>query len=208
MLFTKCLDPGTLDLLRSLMDFPPLEKFALVGGTNLALRFGHRLSIDIDLFSPIPFENEELAENLSTTFSQIEFGDLRNRIGLFCYINDIKVDFVKHHHFGLLEPVQLYDGVRMFGIRDIAAMKIFAMLKRPRKKDHWDIAELLKHMTLEQMIDSFLEKYPDKPLLITIPKALTYTGDVEEDEDPVSLNETTWEDVKDFIGQKVDEFLR
>jgi hypothetical protein len=190
------------------MQFDPLNSFSLVGGTNLALRYGHRLSVDIDMFSNLPFENEPLAEQLEQRFPSIEMGDTRNKIGLFCYINGIKVDFVQHHHFDLLEPVEVIESIRMFGLRDIAAMKIFAMLKRPRKKDHWDIAEILKYMPLEGMIDAFLQKYPNKPLLITIPKALTYTGDVEDDEDPVSLNGTTWPDIKEFIGQKIDEFLR
>jgi hypothetical protein len=42
-------------LLRNVLDtlmFEPLFKpFRLVGGTNLSLRFGHRMSDDIDLFS-------------------------------------------------------------------------------------------------------------------------------------------------------------
>ncbi len=207
MLHKSCLEPGTLDILISLMHFDPLKNFALVGGTNLALRYGHRLSVDIDMFSSVPFENESLAEQLEQRFPLIELGDTRNKIGLFCYINGVKIDFVQHHHFNLLEPVETIETIRMFSLRDIAAMKIFAMLKRPRKKDHWDIAEILKHMSLEEMIDSFLTKYPNKPLLITIPKALTYTGDVEEDEDPDSLNGSTWADIKTFIANKVDEFL-
>jgi predicted nucleotidyltransferase component of viral defense system len=107
-----------------------------------------------------------------------------------------------------LEPIESVDSIRLFSLKDIAAMKIFAMLKRPRKKDHWDIAEILKNMSLEEMIESFLQKYPNKPLLITIPKALTYTGDVESDEDPVSLNGTSWPDIKSLIGEKVEEYLR
>lgn len=208
MLQKSCLEPTTLDLLNALMGLGYLENFSLVGGTNLALRFGHRLSVDIDLFSHLPFSNIDMAEKLESTFENIETGNLNNKIGLFCFINNVKVDFVRHHYFPLLQEIELIDGVRMFGLKDIAAMKIFAMLKRPRKKDHWDIAELLRHMTLDEIIDSFLTKYPNKPLLISIPKALTYTGDVDEDEDPVSLNGTTWDDVKEFIGQKVEEYLR
>ncbi|NJL74979.1 MAG: nucleotidyl transferase AbiEii/AbiGii toxin family protein [Saprospiraceae bacterium] len=37
---------------------PVLNQFALVGGTNLSLRFGHRLSIDLDLFTNEPFDTE------------------------------------------------------------------------------------------------------------------------------------------------------
>jgi hypothetical protein len=207
MLQKSCFEPTTLDLLNRLMGLDFLENFSLVGGTNLALRFGHRLSFDIVLFSPHPFSNFDLAEKLESSFDIIETGNLNNKIGLFCFINNVKVDFVQHHYFALLDEIEIIDGIRMFGLRDISAMKIFAMLKRPRKKDHWDIAEILKHMSLDDVINSFLEKYPSKPFLISIPKALTYTGDVDIDQEPVSLNDTTLEDVKSLIAQKVDEYL-
>ena len=50
MLHTKTVEPGTFSLLKELMEVPTLEHFALVGGTALALRYGHRSSIDLDLF--------------------------------------------------------------------------------------------------------------------------------------------------------------
>ncbi|MCU0375434.1 MAG: nucleotidyl transferase AbiEii/AbiGii toxin family protein [Chitinophagaceae bacterium] len=208
MLQISTVEPGTLDLLKQLMSLNYLKDFALVGGTNLSLRYGHRKSIDLDMFSPVDFDNDTLAENLLKSFDKIELGNLNNKIGLFCYINEIKVDFVRHHFFSLLDSIEIIEGVRMFGINDIAAMKIFAILKRPRKKDHWDIAELLNHMSLEKIIECYLKKYPNKPLLITIPKALSYTGDVEDDEDPVSLNGLTWQKVKKVIAQHIGMYLR
>lgn len=39
------------NVLSMLMDEPLFNPFRLVGGTNLSLRFGHRKSIDIDLFT-------------------------------------------------------------------------------------------------------------------------------------------------------------
>ena len=39
------------DTLHLLMEEELFSPFVLVGGTNLSLRFGHRLSADIDLFS-------------------------------------------------------------------------------------------------------------------------------------------------------------
>lgn len=47
-----------MELLKSLMEAPVLRSFALVGGTNLSLRFGHRRSIDLDLFTNVPFNPE------------------------------------------------------------------------------------------------------------------------------------------------------
>ena len=54
----QTVEPGTLGLLKELMTLDELKQFALVGGTILSLRFGHRLSIDLDLFTNQPFDSE------------------------------------------------------------------------------------------------------------------------------------------------------
>ena len=51
MLHLETVTPETLDLIRKLMQEKCLEHFKLVGGTALALKLGHRTSVDIDLFS-------------------------------------------------------------------------------------------------------------------------------------------------------------
>ena len=51
MLHTKTIEPRTLSVLNELMHFPELNQFSLVGGTALSLKYGHRISNDLDLFS-------------------------------------------------------------------------------------------------------------------------------------------------------------
>ncbi len=46
MLHTEAVEPGTLSLLKELMAVPVLGAFSLVGGTALALRYGHRNSVE------------------------------------------------------------------------------------------------------------------------------------------------------------------
>ena len=60
MLQTQTVEPGTFSLLKELMDIPKLNAFALVGGTALSLKFGHRTSVDLDLFSLEKFVPEEI----------------------------------------------------------------------------------------------------------------------------------------------------
>ena len=55
MLFESTVEPRTLKLLKDLQSLTALEDFALVGGTSLALQIGHRISIDLDLFTPKKF---------------------------------------------------------------------------------------------------------------------------------------------------------
>ena len=64
MLYIKTVKPDTFSLLKKLMLIKELQHFNLVGGTALSLRFGHRISIDLDLFSHNHFDNEQVIESL------------------------------------------------------------------------------------------------------------------------------------------------
>jgi tRNA(Leu) C34 or U34 (ribose-2'-O)-methylase TrmL len=87
-------------------------------------------------------------------------------------------------------------------------MKVAAILKRAVKKDFWDIAELLKHYSLEDVLEAYHKKYPDQRLAISIPFAITYFEDAEESEDPISLKGQTWQQVKKDIQKKVSDYLK
>jgi len=87
-------------------------------------------------------------------------------------------------------------------------MKIQAILGRGKKKDFWDIAELLEHYSMEEMIACHKAKYPNQMLGISIPQALTYFVDADESEEPKTIKPITWDNVKSIIKEKVREFLR
>jgi hypothetical protein len=87
-------------------------------------------------------------------------------------------------------------------------MKVQAILSRGKKKDFWDVAELLNHFSIPDFIKFHKEKYTTQNLLITVPQAITYFADAEESEDPISLKKQTWDNVKKFIGGKVSEYLK
>lgn len=101
----------------------------------------------------------------------------------------------------------IIDGIRMYADTDISAMKIQAILGPGKKKDFWDIAELLQHLTVKEFIENHHAKCPNQMLLISIPQAMIYFVDAEESEGPVSLKQQTWESVKQIIKQKVSEYL-
>ena len=87
-------------------------------------------------------------------------------------------------------------------------MKIQAILGRGKKKDFWDVAELLRHYDLSQMIDFHKAKYPNQMLLISIPQALIYFKDAEDSDEPISFKKQTWTKIKEAIREKVQEFLK
>ncbi len=190
------------------MEIPALKNFALVGGTALSLKYGHRKSEDIDLFSHASFENEEVIKALEKNFKKsFSYRTTNPRFGIFGFIDEIKTDIIRHPH-PLIRPVENVEGIRMFSTEDIIAMKVQAILGRGKKKDFWDIAELLNHYTINDFIQCHKEKYSTQNLLITVPHAITYFLDAEESEDPVSLKGQTWEKVKAFINKKVSDYLK
>ena len=208
MLHVETVESGTFSLLRKLMQIPELSNFALVGGTALSLLYGHRKSIDLDLFSTVPFNPESVVESLKNNFpDSFENRTSNPRIGVFCFIEDIKTDFI-HHSYPLLQPMLLEEGVRLFSTEDILAMKVQAIFGRAKKKDFWDIAELLHHYSISDLIRCHEEKYRQQNLLISIPQAITYFKDADESEDPVSLKGENWEQIKKLISEKVRIFLQ
>lgn len=208
MLQTQTVEPTTLAILRELMKLPEFSNFLMVGGTALSLQYGHRRSIDIDLFSSKDFEIEFLIPVLEKKFKDFTYRNANNPIGLFGFIGDVKVDFVKYHHYPLIAPFMTIEGIRFISVPDIIAMKINAIIKRGVKKDFWDIAELLEHYSIEDFITFYNKKYPSQQLLISIPQALTYFEDAELSEDPISLKGQNWESVKKKIQQRVSDYLR
>ena len=135
MLQTSTIEPGTLSILETLMKVPCLENFYLVGGTALALKFGHRISIDIDLFGDIEFDKQTIIGELTDSFGEnfVNTGS-RAQWAVFCYIHNVKVDIVSYKHPRIGEP-EIIDNIRMYSNIDILAMKINAILGRGKKKD-------------------------------------------------------------------------
>jgi predicted nucleotidyltransferase component of viral defense system len=131
-----------------------------------------------------------------------------NKVGLFGFIEGLKVDLVQYYKYDVIGDRQEEDGIRILSDADIAAMKIFAILQRARKKDMYDINLLLDKYGLEEIIEWYFQKFPKNQMLISIPTALQYFIDTEEDEDPVSLINQTWTQVKKNISKHVNKFLK
>ena len=185
---------------------PELSDFHLVGGTALSLMYGHRTSIDLDLFCVDKFNNDTIINSLEQAFQENLDVRTASHFGIFCFIGDVKVDIVRYPH-PMIRPIQEVDGIRMYTPEEIIAMKVQAILGRGKKKDFWDVAELLQHYTVKDFINLHKEKYTTQNLYITVPQAITYFDDANDSEDPVSLKGQTWNTVKDFIQKKVRDYL-
>lgn len=207
MLYLETVEPGTLSLLKRLQQLPQLSEFYLVGGTALALKFGHRKSVDLDLFTTQELKIEEITSSLQREFgNQFVYEHSNIKWAIFCQIQNVKVDIVRYKDPQIYEPEEI-EGIRMYSNEDIAAMKINAILGRGAKKDFFDIDQLLKHYSLSEIIKFHKKKFPSQMLLISIPNALSYFEDAEKSEDPIALNGQNWNDVKKSIQNKIREYF-
>lgn len=204
MLYPSTVEPATLELLKWLMHLPLLEPFALAGGTNLALRFGHRLSVDLDLFTDQSFSEQALSDDLLMNFpTAIKTDEAKHTLSLF--IAGVKVDLLAHR-YPLISPFTETSGIRFWSVEDVIAMKLGAVSSRGAKKDFWDLAELLDHYSLAQMIQFFTAKYANSDPGYVV-RSLTYFDDAEPQIDPITLNAVTWPEVKQRVLQAVRELV-
>ena len=204
MLYTQTVTGAALELLKSLMEAPVLRSFALVGGTNLSLRFGHRRSIDLDLFTNVPFNPEGVYNHLVGKYQNIVLASQSESM-LFMYINDVKTDLVLLP-YPYLEPVEELEGIRLASVPDIVAMKLSAIARRGVKKDFWDIAELLDVYSIGEMVAFYKAKYSSHDIFHLL-RSLVYFEDAEAQVDPDPLKKITWKQVKKKVEAAVQRYV-
>jgi len=180
MLYTETVANDTLELLKKLMRDSKLSDFLLAGGTNLALRLGHRKSVDLDLFTYQHFDAISLAEYLTKNYN-FEGTNIRERDSIQCYIDNIKVDIVAHIYPLVDDPYIVENTIRLYSIRDIVAMKLVAISDNGKRlKDFVDVAFLSTQMSLNQMLETYALKYNRLGSMHAL-RGLSYFGDIDFD---------------------------
>ncbi|GAC1313906.1 MAG: hypothetical protein NVSMB24_37810 [Mucilaginibacter sp.] len=171
-----------------------LKDFFLVGGTALALQIGHRISVDIDLFSVDGFDKDEMLAYLEDHYSFRL--DYENRNTLKGEINGIKVDLITHA-YPLIKPLIIEEGIRMTSPEDISAMKLNAISGNgTRLKDFIDIAYLSSLLTLTEMVEAYEAKYSSRNPAMVV-KALDYHKDINFDEKIQMINGSyNWKNIE------------
>lgn len=206
MLQTQSVYPATLELLKQLMAFESLAKFNLVGGTALALQFGHRISVDLDFFSEGAFDTEDLKRAIIAEFgNQNIVWNLEKDYTLLLKINDIKVDIL-HYPYALIDDVIVDDSIRILSPKDIGAMKLSAVSKRGAKKDFFDLYELLQQYSLEDLFTFYEAKFKNHELGF-LARSLLYFEDAEIEEDPIMIKKYSWKQVKQHIEKEVRQYV-
>ena len=119
-------------------------------------------------------------------------------------VDGVKVDIV-NYKYPWIDNCITEDGFSLAGIKDIAAMKITAIIGRGTKKDFIDVYFLLKQFTLQVILELYLNKYPDGSLFMAM-KSLSFYDDAESDPMPVMYDDVSWDDIKAAIREAVISF--
>ncbi len=203
MLYYNTVNHLLRDTLLTLMKADIFSTFRLVGGTALSLHLGHRESVDIDLFSDVPYGSldfESIDNYLKDTFSYVDhLSNIAPAMGKSYTIGNDKNNSVKLDVFyadPFIQELIEDDNIRLASIEEIIAMKLDVIQRGGRKKDFWDLHELLDKYSISQMVALHEERYPfshdEKTILIN----LINFENADNDFDPVCLKGKYWEFIK------------
>jgi predicted nucleotidyltransferase component of viral defense system len=206
------------DLLKNslitLMNTPIFENFRLVGGTALSLQIGHRESIDIDLFSDADYGSinfDEIEMFLKDTFNYVDSLNVPPAMGKAYFVGEDEANTIKLDVFytdAFIQPLLEVDGIRMATIEEIIAMKVDVIQRFGRKKDFWDLHDLLDSYSISQMIDLHEQRYPythDKDLII---QNFTIFDQADDDLTPICYKGKYWEFIKEDFEEVITNFKK
>ena len=212
MLYWNTVTDTLRQCLIKLMQAEELKAFRLVGGTALSLHIGHRLSVDIDLFTDeaygsIDFNAIENYLNKNFTYVAGDFGGKAGMGKSYLVGNNIN-DNVKLDIYYAMDPFfqeQLVeDEIRLATVEEIIAMKIDIMQRTARKKDYWDLHELLPTYPINKMIALHQQRFEWTHDEQAIRNNMTNFKKADDEFDPICLRGKEWVFIKeDFVEAKL-----
>ncbi|MCC9020482.1 MULTISPECIES: nucleotidyl transferase AbiEii/AbiGii toxin family protein [Flavobacterium] len=210
-MYWKTVNPLLKESLLRLMQAEEFEVFRLVGGTALSLQIGHRLSVDIDLFTDEDYNSVDfdvLEGYLRENFPYVDkvFGGI-TAMGRSFLIgidreNTVKLD-VYYSNDKFIQDAIVIEGVRMATVEEIIAMKVDVVSRGGRKKDFWDLHELLPKYNIGKMLRFHKIRSEYTHDQAQIMKNFTDFSSADDDFDPECLKGKYWEFVKEDIEAAV-----
>ncbi|MFC1522040.1 nucleotidyl transferase AbiEii/AbiGii toxin family protein [Elusimicrobiota bacterium] len=188
----------------ALKDTPFIGDFYLAGGTGAALLLGHRVSVDLDLFSeknPLTFRARE---SIKTYLRKIGAFKVQSEEDgtLHIVFHGTSVSFLRYSYPLLRKPVKL-EGVSIASLEDIALMKIGAIIGRGSKKDFIDLYSICRKYPLGDIFKLSKKKFPDsRDFALEATRALVYFEDAEKETPPRLLKPLQWKHVRDYFEKE------
>jgi hypothetical protein len=157
------------------------EHFVLYGGTGLALRLGHRASVDFDFFSATSFVPTDLLRDLAW-LGRVTVNEASPNNLVITTASEVNLSFLGGMGLrSVAEPsIVEENGIVIASIFDLAGTKAKTILDRSEWKDYVDIATLLRSdLTLPEIIGhavTIFEPVFEFPVAVFL-RALVWFGD-------------------------------
>ena len=196
-------EPLLQTILKDLMVAGSFDPFRLVGGTALALQLGHRMSVDIDLFTDRLYGSLDF--NAIDAWLRQQYLYVSEPtpgpvgMGRSYFVGNNPQEAIKldvYYTDAFIQPPLVLEQVRMATIEEIIAMKMDVIQRRGRKKDYWDIHALLHRYSIQQMIDLHEQRYPYDHEPARIRHNLNDFTYADEDFDPICFRDERWQSIK------------
>ena len=150
--FKSCIDilPHAQKLLWPELRNAPNLGFTLYGGTAIALRLGHRDSVDFDFFSENPIDRDAIKAAFPFMEASTTLQDQGNTWVVLVSYGHSEREHVKISFFGTIafgrvgEPDFTDDGVlQVASLDDLMATKVKVVLQRAEAKDYRDVSAMI-----------------------------------------------------------------
>jgi len=200
-MFTKVLFENTKEILAILGKSKTIKKSYLAGGTGAALHLGHRISVDLDFFTPEDFNPRLVAKEISNIGRfELEQASKKTVLGQF---EGIRFS-IFYYPYPTLFPFTNFRGIKILDIREIGVMKIDAIATRGAKRDFIDLYFICKSTSLKNLLLLYDKKFKKLAMnYLHIKKSLVYFVDAERDESPEILKKVDWNKIKEFFEEEV-----
>lgn len=199
------------ELWKTLGRIPAVGSFYLAGGTALAVRLGHRVSLDLDLFADIEALDDDLRRSIVDALSQGRSIDLKqdSNLGLVVEVDGVMTSFFTYG-YSLLSPADAVDGLQVANVLDVGLMKLDAIAGRGMRKDFYDVYFIARQIPLEVLFERSADKYPRSHSFgMRVLAALVDFDIADQQDEPTLLLPAEWDQVKKFftdeahrLGQK------
>jgi hypothetical protein len=198
--FVEGLPKKQIKVLKALGPHMASKGFYLAGGTALAIYYGHRISVDLDWFTPEPFEDSLLLaqalrnSGLELEIEQVSPGTLHGSI------QDVRVTFLQYQ-YPLLKPIRRWNDMdcHLASLEDLAGMKLSAIAQHGARKDFCDLYALgYTSFSLQQMLGFYQKKFAIRNIGSVL-YGLVYFDDAENERMPRMLWKVSWREIKNTI---------
>jgi hypothetical protein len=189
--------PELRRVLRNISQVLSTDLYYLAGGTALSLLEGHRVSVDLDVFSST-MENPELVA--ATLEDQID--DAGNaaigRGAVYLEVAGVQVSIIAYRYPLLNKPlVADPELLPIASLDDIAAMKLSAITSRGTRKDFVDLWTIItRHHPLEHYLRAFETKFAKRDVGHVL-RSLAYFDDADQEPPIRMINQVSWSAIKD-----------